>query len=153
MQRRSRAIFAVSLPPEYVTAQGIEYFVEASDGTNHARYPASSPGQPLSVVVEECERSLPPKVVDIVRRIGQDISWSPPEEEVFCFRIYRGTSPDFEVGPASYVTYVAGGTTHYTDTEEDFTGARLLGTWFYRVTAMDAKGFEGPPSRAVQAHH
>jgi hypothetical protein len=153
MQRRSRAIFAISLPPQEVTVRGLEYFIEASDGTNSARYPASAPAQPLSVVVEECDKNVIPKEVSIVRKIGHDISWMSGEEDVMCYRIYRDTSPDFEVGPECYVTYVAGCTAHYTDTDEDFTGAKLHGTWFYRVTAMDRMGFEGPASRAVQVHY
>ncbi len=43
MTRRVRAIFTAQIPKRDVTASGLEYYVEASDGSNVALYPVSAP--------------------------------------------------------------------------------------------------------------
>ena len=147
MTRRVRAVFTATLPPELLGPAGVEYFIEASDGTNFSRFPLAAPNRNLSVIVEKgpVARKLPvPKVIATKGALAwkeiPGVQW---------YRIYRGRTPGFQTGPHSYLTSAARGTTSFKDLEEDFDGTERQGVFYYRVAAMDRNGFESPASPAV----
>ncbi|WP_425839711.1 LamG-like jellyroll fold domain-containing protein [Microbacterium sp. PA5] len=78
---------------------------------------------------------------------GDDIalSWGASTDAggVSGYAVHRGTTPDFSVDASSRVTTV--GTPGYTDT------SLAVGTWYYRVTAIDAAGNVSAPTAAVSA--
>jgi hypothetical protein len=81
------------------------------------------------------------------------LRWAPAEGNVFWYRIYRSSRPDFQPGPANFVTYVQGSTTSFRDSAEGFDGQELRGRWYYRITAMDRWGNEGLPSQIVEVRY
>ncbi len=155
MKRRVKAVFAVEIPANAITAAGLEYYVEADDGDNLAVYP-NAPLQltnwtqtPLSLVVWPARPHTPAAPGDF-RADGDAIAWSAPAGEVFWYRIYRSQQADFQPGPDTFLTYVAKGTTRFRDASEDFAGRKRQGAWYYRVTAVSKDDFESPPTAAVK---
>ena len=51
MTRRVKSVFAAAIPAAAMGGSSIEYYVEASDRDNVARFPASAPQQSLSLIV------------------------------------------------------------------------------------------------------
>jgi hypothetical protein len=150
MERKVKAIFAVQIPGSDLTQKGLEYYIEASDGTNTSVYPPSSPETPLSIAVTS---PSDPKEVSSPTNIGlkeQKVTWDSGGKDVFWYRIYRGNRPDFKASPANFVTFVAAGTTGFKDNGEDFDGATLKGDWYYRVTAVSRSGLESVPTPAMK---
>ena len=153
MERRVKSIFTVHIRPEQVNESGLEYYVEASDGDNTARYPASAPEMPLSVVV--CgthDVSVPGKPRD-AKAAGKELSWAAAGKDVFWFRIYRSADPGFTTGPHNFLTYVEGHTKNFRDNGEDLNGLKLRGRWYYRVTAVDKAGNESQPSQTIAVEY
>ena len=71
---------------------------------------------------------------------GNQLSWQPSTAPDFqYFRVYRSTDPDFTPGPASLVHATA--TPGWLDP--------LLGSFTYKVTALDFNGNESVPAVAV----
>ncbi len=71
---------------------------------------------------------------------GASLSWLPnQEDDLRGYRIYRGDSEDFEVGPETLVDETA---------ETGWTSPELHG--FYRITAVDQHGNESPPADPEQ---
>jgi hypothetical protein len=71
---------------------------------------------------------------------GASLSWLPnQEDDLRGYRIYRGESEDFEVGPETLVDETA---------ETGWTTPELHG--FYRITAVDQHGNESPPADPEQ---
>ena len=153
MVRKVKAIFAVAIPASELTTDGIEYYVEGSDGDNNAIYPVSAPGMPLSLVTYEVRGEKPPSKPRRVEAQEGMLRWTPAEGNVFWYRIYRSRRPDFQPGPANFVTYVQGGATNFRDSAEGFDGWRLKGRWYYRVTAMDKWGNESIATPAVEIRY
>lgn len=149
MERRVKAVFTVRLAPLGITARGIEYMVEATDGRNRSQYPASAPGRPASVVVEGESRLTQPGVPPGLTVRAGLLSWKRAGGDVLWYRIYRGRDPGFVAGPATYLTYVHRSTQRYRDSGEDFQGVKLGGTYYYRVTAVSESGAESAPAPAV----
>ena len=147
MTRRVRAIFTATLTPEMLGSRGVEYYIEASDGSNASRFPLAAPNRNLSVIV--CKGAGPENLVPPAVGISNGgLSWKEAPN-AFWYRIYRGRSADFEVGPQSYLTYAAKGTTTFKDMEEDFDGRPRETAYYYRLTTMDRNGFESPASPSV----
>ena len=147
MTRRVRAVFTAVLTPEMCGANGVEYFVEATDGANTSRFPRAAPSRNLSLTLLSgpAPAELKPPVVQAT---GDRLTWQEASN-AFWYRIYRGKTAEFKVGPESYLTYAAHGTTAFTDMEEDFDGTPREVPYYYRVTVMDRNGYESEPSPAV----
>jgi hypothetical protein len=127
--------------------RGVEYYVEARDGTNVSRFPLAAPRRSLSLILEsrELPRPLTPPAVTVAKGT---LTWRETPNAHW-YRIYRGRTADFLAGPDSYLTYVAQGTTAFKDLEEDFDGQERRGIYYYRLTAMDRHGFESAASPAT----
>ncbi|MDR3713288.1 MAG: carbohydrate-binding protein [Puia sp.] len=52
MARRIKSTFTGVIPANKITADGIEYYISASDGDNEGVFPADAPGKPLSLIQE-----------------------------------------------------------------------------------------------------
>ena len=148
MPRRVKAIFTAQIPPREVRATGLEYYVEASDGSNVALFPVSAPATPLSLVTCPTGKASVPASPNLLSAKDQTLSWTPTAG-AFWYRIYRSNRPGFRIGPDTWLTYVAGDTTSFQDNGLDFAGRNLTGTWYYRVTAADQESGESPPTKAV----
>ena len=59
MTRRVKAIFTAEIPAAEIGPAGLEYYIEASDGSNTACFPATAPAVPLSLVRCSGEVSAP----------------------------------------------------------------------------------------------
>jgi hypothetical protein len=149
MARRARTVFAAAIPSAELPESGIEYYIEASDGDNQARFPASAPEMPLSLIIEKGVKKEPPKVPGNVRVSGQTISWTSSGDDVLWYAIYRSARPDAPADPVTYLTYVDASTTKFQDGAGDLEGGKLSGVWYYRVAAVDRAGSESKPSRSL----
>ena len=149
MTRRVRAIFTAKLDSVGQGAgnDGLEYYIEASDGAQSSRYPLAAPNRNLSVIVCDGPVAQTLAVPEVSADKGALIWTQVPNAH--WYRIYRGRTPDFLAGPESYLTFTAQGTGAFKDMEEDFDGSERQGTYYYRLTAMDRNGFESAPSPAV----
>jgi hypothetical protein len=149
MTRRVKAVFTTQVPAREVSANGLEYYVEASDASNVALFPISAPVMPLSLVTyTTAGRASVPASPDALSAKSQTLSWTP-SPGAFCYRIYRSDHPGFETGPDTLLTYVAGDTTSFRDNGLDFAGRKLTGAWYYRVTAADKDDRESVPTKAA----
>lgn len=147
MKRRARSVFARVLPGSAVTGQGVEYYIEATDGDNMAVFPASAPQTALSLV--GCPAADTPPAQPGLTAENGTLKWKPVDQ-AFWYRIYRSTEPKFECGPATFLTYVAAGTEKFKDVGEDLLGRPLKGKWYYCITAVARGDAEGQPSAAVE---
>ena len=150
MTRRVRSVFNATVPGEAIGADGIEYYIAASDGANEAVYPPAGADNALMLTAyparEESELSPPSRVTTVD---GVRIEWQE-QPGAHWYRIYRGTTSEFEAGPATRVTYVAGCTTAFRSNGFGFDGSLLRGSYYYRVTAVDATGTESAPTASVE---
>jgi hypothetical protein len=149
MQRKTKAIFAVSIPANEVGQAGVEYYIEASDGSATSLFPASAPSQPLSVTTFSSLKSAQAIKPIQLMASGQILIWTGAESTTHWYRIYRGVTPDFNAGPATYVTYVSASSKSFKDNGEGFDGVSLKGKWYYRITVVDKAGNESMPSEPV----
>lgn len=150
MDRRVKAVFTAALPAEAFEADVIEYFIEVSDGTNVSLFPHGAPMTNAFIVRETAEDSAAPAAPQTFRASGRELSWAAgSSSDVFWYKLYRGTRSGFEVGPDTYLTYVAGGTHAFKDLAPGFDGNPLKGTYYYRVTALDRTGNESAAAPAV----
>ncbi len=149
MTRRVKAIFTAQIPASAVRAAGLEYYVEASDGSNIAIFPASAPAVPLSLVACLPETANVPASPGALTANGDTLSW-PAIPGAFWYRIYRSHLPNFEPGPDTLLTYVdASTTTSFRDNGLDFSGHKLTGTSYYSVTAVNKDGRESKPAKTI----
>jgi len=150
MDRKVKAIFAAEIPGREITDHGVEYYVEAGDGTNKGSFPATGAEQPLSLVACSATTGSAPKAPEnCVVRSGS-LTWEAGDKSVYWYRIYRSSEPNFKPGPATFVTFVAAGTTSFKDNGEGFDGVRLKGDWYYRVTSVSKVGTESKESQAIR---
>lgn len=149
MTCRTKAVFTAALPASVFPPQGLEYYVQATDGGNVGVAPASAPVLPLSIVLDPTPVGPAPADPPALAQDQAWLSWTKPAGEVFWYRIYRGKDTRFTPGPDTFLTYVAAGTTRFQDNGLDLTGHALAGVWHYRVTAVAADGGESPPSTPV----
>jgi hypothetical protein len=148
MTRRVKVVFTAQIPARDVTASGLEYYLQASDGSNLTVCPVSAPVMPISLVTYTPGRASVPASPNLLSAKDQTLSWTP-YAGAFWYRIYRSTRPGFEPGPDTLLTYVAGNTTSFRDNGLDFAGRKLTGTWYYRVTAVDTNDHESKPTNAA----
>jgi hypothetical protein len=149
MTRRVKAVFTAQIPARAVGASGLEYYVEASDGSNAALFPVSAPAMPISLVAYTTAGMVSvPASPTSLSSTDRVLSW-PPSPGAFWYRIYRSDHPGFEAGPDTLLTYVASDTTSFRDNGLDFAGRKLAGTWYYRVTAADKDDRESAPTKAA----
>ena len=151
MIRRVKSVFVADIACQELSPTGLEYYIEASDGNNTAVFPASSPAMPLSLVATDSRDQTPPGRPGELAVKDQTLHWSPATGDVFSYRIYRGSNPDFSPGPATLLTYVDKSTTRFKDGAAGFDGQPLRGVWYYRVSAVDFAGNEGPAAPAVRS--
>ena len=148
MSRRVKATFIAQIPANVIGAEGIEYYISASDGDNQGVFPANAPEQPLSLVQENAPVHLnliSPKVLVA----GQALRWQPVKGACY-YQIYRSAQRDFVPGPQNSLTYLASGAAlSYTDNGFDFQGKPMNGNWYYWLRAVDRYGYESPASPAV----
>jgi hypothetical protein len=147
MERRVKAVFGVRIPAGEIADTGVEYFVQCSDGSNLGRFPVSAPALALFVTSDSPAAAPPPKTAGKVRVTGQMISWSAAGNHAYC--LYRSKDPQFQPGPATFLTCVAGDTACFRDAAEDYDGLKLSGNRYYRITAQDKAGYESAPTDAV----
>jgi hypothetical protein len=148
MTRRVKAVFTAQILAREVTASGVEYYVEASDGSNVGVFPASAPTMPISLVTYTTGSASVPASPGLLSANGQALSWAPTPS-AFWYRIYRSDRAGFEAGPDTLLTYVAAGTTSFHDNGFDLAGRKLTGPWYYRVTAVDKNDRESAPTKAA----
>ncbi len=148
MARRVKAVFTAQIPPREVGPNGLEYYIEASDGSNTGFFPVSAPVMPLSLVTYSSGRARVPASPESLSVSGQTLSWSV-SPGAFWYRIYRSNRSGFQPGPDTLLTYVAADTTSFRDNGLDFAGQKLTGTWYYRVTAVNKAGRESRATRAM----
>jgi hypothetical protein len=159
MTRRVKAVFTAQIPAREISAGGLEYYVQASDGSNLALFPLSAPAIPLSLVAcpssgwaNTTDRANVPVSPDFLSASNQTLSWTP-SLGAFWYRIYRSDRPGFEPGPDTLLTYVASDTTSFRDNGLDFAGRNLTGPCYYRVTAVDKNDLESAPTKAAALTH
>ena len=164
MARRVKAVFAAQLPAAAVTEDGLEYYVEATDGDNTACFPVSAPSEPLSLTVEPLivkgaastadaagaagTLGAAPAPVKLVAKESKPLSlaWEAVPGAVL-YQVYRSEKEGFEPGPENALTFVAADAElSFTDHGEDLWARPLRGPWRYRVVAVDKQGNEGQPS-------
>ena len=150
MERRVRGVFTIGIP---VPDSGLEYYIEASDGTNTGYYPKTAPAVNASVVAVGLDAKSAPGAPAKLTADGKSISWTASKGDVFWYRIYRSGRKDFKPSRANLVTYVYKDTLRFEDAEPGFDGLPLSGTCYYRVTAVDMFGSESRPSNEVAAVH
>ncbi len=152
MDRKVKAVLAAAIPGLEITNQGVEYYVEATDGTNKVHYPANGAEQPLSLVAYGLVTGSAPKAPSNCVFKSGSLIWEAGDGKAYWHRIYRSRKPDFKPGPATFVTFVAAGTTSFMDNGEGFDGVALKGDWYYRVSSVSADGTEsvGTPAIRIQ---
>jgi fibronectin type 3 domain-containing protein len=149
MDRRCRAIFGSRIPGSAVTASGLEYFVEASDGSSAGYFPVTAPVLPASLVGERLAAEPMPHSPASIGLSGRAISWSAAGADCFIYRIYRSPSSDFSPSIANYLCFVPREKTSFVDSENDFTDRPKHGTYYYRVTVVDKAGYESAATDPV----
>jgi hypothetical protein len=148
MTHRVKAVFTAQIPSRDAGADGLEYYVEASDSSNVAFFPVSALTTPLSLVTYSVGTASVPASPNSLSSKDQTLSW-PPSPGAFWYRIYRSDHPGFKPGPDTLLTYVAADTISFRDNGLDFAGRKLTGTWYYRVTAADKEDRESAPTKAA----
>lgn len=99
----------------------------------------------LSAVTVFAWRKVPPPPtgLDVVAGTENTLTWDPsPAPDVTGYRIYRASAPE---GPYDRVGSTDADTPRFIDTPP------ALGIFWYRVTAVNAKGREGPPCVPVSS--
>ena len=150
MDRKVKAIFAAAIPGREVTNQGVEYYIEATDATNRGFFPATGAGQPLSLVAYGAGTGSAPKPPANCGFKSGSLTWEVGDGSAYWHRIYRSREPGFKAGPATFVTFVAAGTTSFEDNGEGFDGVRLKGDWYYRISSVGKSGIENEGSPVVK---
>ena len=83
MARRVKAVFTAETPSSVVGSSGLEYYIQASDSSNLALFPASAPAQPLSLVTCSAGRASVLASPGMLTATGQTLSWAP-SHGAFC---------------------------------------------------------------------
>jgi len=164
MQRRVKAVFADLIPAAAGGDTGLEYYVEVTDGDNRTVVPRGAPGRPFTAIRYDSADQQAPAAPAGFRSKDQGLTWEANRDDAFWYRIYRGRTRDFAVGPSSFLTYVAKGTTVFREGDvsnvkekeplRDFDGSSMEGkSYYYRITAMDRCGSESPATGVVELRY
>ena len=147
-KHRIRAAFAITIPAEEFSIQGMEYYITASDSRNVAMYPADAPARLHTIIVTGSgSNKLPSPVIRLTA--GNRLKWEK-NPDVDMYRIYRSKSSDFATDASSFITFVGGQTTSFYDNGIDLDGTPLKGTYFYRVTAVGSDDMESNASEILK---
>ncbi|MGW9627797.1 fibronectin type III domain-containing protein [Microbacterium sp. NPDC055521] len=116
------------------------YRVAAVDAAGNVSAPSSSVD---AVIADASGPTVPTGVAASVEGSTATVSWTASSDDVAVtgYRVFRGTTADFEVSAELMVGEVTGPTA----TE----GSLPAGTWFYRVVAVDGAGNVSMPSAAA----
>ncbi len=148
MTRKVKAVFTAAIPAPAIHAEGIEYYISASDGDNTSFFPADAPEQPLSLVQEKVLRSTTLTAPKLITE-NKSLKWQPIKG-AFYFNIYRSKQKILQPILTHCFTYVAADATlNFTDNGKDLLDDPLKGVWYYRITAVDQYGYESQPSSIV----
>ncbi|HEU4554123.1 MAG TPA: carbohydrate-binding protein [Chitinophaga sp.] len=149
MTRRVKAVFTAVIPANGITADGLEYYITATDGANQSVFPADAPAHPLSLMQEPFNATAAPLAAPEVQTQQQSLTWQPVSDAAY-YHIYRSQQNDFTPGPDNLLTYMAADAAlTFTDNGENLLAQPLQGSWYYRIAAVDKNGYEGPASEAV----
>lgn len=146
MERRTKAIFCCDLIQS--SGSSFEYYLVVSDGNNIAYWPVGGAAAPASCTIINSRDKKAPDMPKNFRISDGKLLWDTQDAKVIWYKIYRSKDSNFEVGAATFITYLAAGTCNFMDNGIDFDGRLLNGAWYYRVTAVDRNGFE---SRATKS--
>ena len=147
-KHRIRAAFAITIPAEEFSIQGMEYYITASGSRNVAMYPADAPARLHTIIVTGSgSNKLPSPVIRLTA--GNRLKWEK-NPDVDMYRIYRSKSSDFATDASSFITFVGGQTTSFYDNGIDLDGTPLKGTYFYRVTAVGSDDMESNASEILK---
>jgi hypothetical protein len=164
MQRRVKAVFADLIPAAAGGETGLEYYVEATDGDNRTVVPPGAPDRPFTAIRYDSTDQQAPAAPAGFRSEDQGLTWEANRDDAFWYKIYRGRTRDFAVGPSNFLTYVAKGTTVFREVNVtsakknallcDFDGSSMEGkSYYYRITAMDRCGNESPATNVVELRY
>jgi hypothetical protein len=148
MENRTKATFTAKVDVANISADGIEYYITASDGSNVSVYPSSAPSVASYCVVENNDISTTPLTPSNVHAEGSRLKWDK-SNNAFEYRIYRSTQQNFTPSINNFVTYVSGDLYNYLDLKIGFDGKQLADTNYYRITATDINGNESASSNAI----
>lgn len=146
-KHRVRAVFAVEIPAKEISPRGIEYYISATDTHNTALFPASAPAMAHTVIITAPQGEHP--ACPILKKGESTRFYWTKIDRTHLYKIYRGLSPDFKADAASFVTFVANGSTSFLDNGYAFDGAPLKGTYYYRLTSVDKYDNESTPSESI----
>ena len=147
MTRRVKTTFTATVK---VNAEGLEYYVWASDGTNENLFPAKAQSEPLSVISEGAMGvRLAAPVINGLTLKNKIIQWSAVPNASY-YNIYRSAENNYTTGPDNLLTYLsADALLNFIDNGEDFKGEPLKGNYNYRITAVDKNGYESAASKPL----
>lgn len=152
MTRKVKAVFTAAIPAAAIGAEGIQYYITATDGDNESVFPAEAPLQPLSLVQEKAVNAIALAAPGIIPN-KQSIQWAAVPGANY-YNIYRSRQKNFLPAPDNLLTYLAADATlSFTDNGLDLLGQPLTGAWYYRVTAIDKNGYESKPSAIVAINY
>lgn len=152
MTRKVKAIFTAVIPADQVESEGLEYYIAAIDGDNKSVFPADAPAQPLSLTQEKLPVTAASLTAPDVQSQQQSLNWQPVTNASY-YHIYRSQDKDFTPGPENFLTYIAADAAlSFTDNGEDLLAQPLQGAWYYRITAVDPHGYEGPASASINPY-
>ncbi len=149
MPRKTKAIFACSIPTKGLTDETIEYYIEVTDSDNTAYYPASAPKTPAAVsLVKSAVTIETPAPIKKYSQKGNTLLWSPVGA-AYWYRVYRANTPDFTPSPASFLAYFSNDTTSFTDMAPGFDAEPLAGRYYYKITVVNQAGAESQPTKPI----
>lgn len=149
MTRKIKSTFTAAIPAADIPGGGIEYYITATDGDNETVFPADAPAHPLSIVQEKAPPGVQTPATPAVAAQQETLQW-PAVKGAAAYRIYRASRPEAAAGPETLLTYIAADAAlQFTDNGLDFEGQPLTGPCYYRVTAVDAFGYESPASGPI----
>jgi len=148
MTRKIKAVFTAAIPATAIGAEGIQYYITATDGDNESVFPAEAPLHPLSLIQERAVNATA-LAAPVIMPNKLSIQWAAVQGANY-YQIYRSKQKDFISAPANLLTYLAADATlSFTDNGVDWLGQPLKGAWYYRITAIDKNGYESKPSAIV----
>lgn len=154
MEWRTKATYTANLGTEIFADTGIEYYLTVTDGSNTGVWPVTAGEYGLNAtctVYGNPHRNTVLRAPEKIEEQDGKILWNGSGGDVFWYKIYRGSTPDFIPSAANFVTYVEKGTTSFTDIDTDFDGSRLSDKEsYYKITAVDRYLNESIPTLAVQ---
>lgn len=149
MPRKTRAIFAASVPTDGLTDNLLEYCIEVCDSDNTSLYPLTGRKNPAVISLTEPAGTIQtPDTPSNWSLSGKMLFWGP-SKEAYWYRIYRSATPNLAISPAQFLTYVGKDTTEFTDLAAGFDAKPLAGRYYYQLTAVSENGAESDPTKPI----